>query len=175
MSACVAFAGEVGYEAMTLWTHTVLASARRIYAAHGFEIVDVHTHEDFGAPVQSETWRLDLRASGVRIGEPAMATLILDRVVVGVLVEGVEPRKAGLHGARPSVRGRVVFARRLINVRGIVRDIVSETVQMDPRAAGDQPLDVRAAGSETPQQRISQTGGGAAMMKSTNARSGAGR
>jgi DNA-binding MarR family transcriptional regulator/GNAT superfamily N-acetyltransferase len=63
VSECVRFGREVGYEAMTLWTHTVLTSARRIYAAHGFEIVDVHTHEEFGAPVQSETWRLDLRAA----------------------------------------------------------------------------------------------------------------
>jgi len=62
VSECVRFGREVGYEAMTLWTHTVLTSARKIYAAHGFEIVDVHTHEEFGAPVQSETWRLDLRA-----------------------------------------------------------------------------------------------------------------
>ena len=62
VSGCVGFAREVGYEAMTLWTHTVLTSARRIYAAHGFQIVDVRTHEEFGAPVQSETWRLDLRA-----------------------------------------------------------------------------------------------------------------
>jgi DNA-binding MarR family transcriptional regulator/GNAT superfamily N-acetyltransferase len=60
VSACTGFAREVGFGAMTLWTHTILESARRIYAAHGFEIVDVHTHEEFGAPVQSETWRLDL-------------------------------------------------------------------------------------------------------------------
>ncbi len=63
VSTCVGFAREVGYRQMTLWTHTVLESARRIYAAHGFEIVDVHTHEDFGLPVQSETWRLDLTNS----------------------------------------------------------------------------------------------------------------
>ena len=63
VSECVSFGREVGYEAMTLWTHTVLTSARRIYAGHGFQIVDVHTHEEFGETVQSETWRLDLRAS----------------------------------------------------------------------------------------------------------------
>ena len=61
VEACLGFAREVGYSAMTLWTHTVLASARRIYAAHGFEIVETHVHEEFGAPVQSETWRVDLR------------------------------------------------------------------------------------------------------------------
>jgi GNAT superfamily N-acetyltransferase len=62
VATCVTFGREAGYEAMTLWTHTVLESARRIYAAHGFRIVEVHTHQDFGPPVQSETWRLDLRA-----------------------------------------------------------------------------------------------------------------
>jgi GNAT superfamily N-acetyltransferase len=60
VGACVAFAREVGYREMTLWTHTILGSARRIYAAYGFEIVDTYTHEEFGEPVQSETWRLDL-------------------------------------------------------------------------------------------------------------------
>ena len=57
---CLSFAREVGYTAMTLWTHTVLTSARRIYAAHGFEIVEVETHEEFGEPVQGETWRVAL-------------------------------------------------------------------------------------------------------------------
>jgi GNAT superfamily N-acetyltransferase len=57
---CLRFARETGYTAMTLWTHTVLTSARRIYAAHGFEIVAVETHEEFGDPVQGETWRVEL-------------------------------------------------------------------------------------------------------------------
>jgi len=57
---CLSFAGEVGYTSMTLWTHTVLTSARRIYAAHGFEIVEVETHDEFGEPVQGETWRVEL-------------------------------------------------------------------------------------------------------------------
>jgi DNA-binding MarR family transcriptional regulator/N-acetylglutamate synthase-like GNAT family acetyltransferase len=57
---CLSFAREVGYSAMTLWTHTVLTSARRIYAAHGFEIVADETHDEFGEPVQSETWRREL-------------------------------------------------------------------------------------------------------------------
>ena len=40
--------------------HTVLASARRLYATEGFEIVETASHEAFGVPVQSETWRLRL-------------------------------------------------------------------------------------------------------------------
>jgi len=57
---CLAFARETGYRAMTLWTHAVLTSARRIYAGHGFEIVATAMHEDFGKPELGETWRLEL-------------------------------------------------------------------------------------------------------------------
>jgi len=57
---CLAFARETGYRTMTLWTHAVLTSARRIYAAHGFEIVATAMHEDFGKPELGETWRLEL-------------------------------------------------------------------------------------------------------------------
>jgi DNA-binding MarR family transcriptional regulator/GNAT superfamily N-acetyltransferase len=61
VTACIAFARQVGYDAIWLWTHTILESARRIYAGHGFRITDVHVHEDFGEPIQGENWRLDLR------------------------------------------------------------------------------------------------------------------
>ncbi|CAN5394070.1 helix-turn-helix domain-containing GNAT family N-acetyltransferase [soil metagenome] len=57
---CVGFARETGYTTMTLWTHTVLESARRIYAAYGFRIVATAMHDDFGEPVQGETWELAL-------------------------------------------------------------------------------------------------------------------
>ncbi|MEA3390869.1 bifunctional helix-turn-helix transcriptional regulator/GNAT family N-acetyltransferase [Sphingobium sp. CCH11-B1] len=58
---CIQFAREVGYDRIMLWTHTVLDAARRIYARHGFECIDVETHDKFGDPVQGETWRLTLR------------------------------------------------------------------------------------------------------------------
>jgi len=58
---CLSFARRVGYDRMTLWTHTILESARRIYAGHGFAITDVAVHHDFGEPVQGETWELLLR------------------------------------------------------------------------------------------------------------------
>ncbi len=45
---------------MTLSTHAVLESARRIYAAHGVQPVETQRHEIFGPMVVSETWRLDL-------------------------------------------------------------------------------------------------------------------
>jgi DNA-binding MarR family transcriptional regulator/GNAT superfamily N-acetyltransferase len=62
VATCVDFARQVGYDAVWLWTHTILDSARRIYAAHGFTITDVHMHEEFGEPVQGENWRLDFAA-----------------------------------------------------------------------------------------------------------------
>jgi len=60
VKTCLGFARETGYRAMTLWTHAVLTSARRIYAAHGFEIIATAMHEDFGKPELGETWRLEL-------------------------------------------------------------------------------------------------------------------
>ena len=55
---CIAFARSAGYRELVLWTHTVLNSARKIYAAAGFEIVSVDTHDEFGKPEQGESWRL---------------------------------------------------------------------------------------------------------------------
>ncbi|WP_129791695.1 helix-turn-helix domain-containing GNAT family N-acetyltransferase [Sphingosinicella sp. CPCC 101087] len=57
---CVAFARGAGYERISLWTHTVLESARRIYAAAGFRIVATEIHDEFGRPEQGETWELAL-------------------------------------------------------------------------------------------------------------------
>ena len=55
---CIGFARAAGYRELILWTHTVLTSARKIYAAAGFEIVSVETHDEFGKPEQGESWRL---------------------------------------------------------------------------------------------------------------------
>ncbi len=57
---CVEFAREAGYTRLELWTHTILTSARRIYAAQGFEIVSSEVHTKFGEPLMGETWSLDL-------------------------------------------------------------------------------------------------------------------
>lgn len=61
VAECVAFARGAGYETIRLWTHTILASARRIYEAAGFRIVATAVHDEFGEPVQGETWELALR------------------------------------------------------------------------------------------------------------------
>ena len=61
LDRCIAFARAAGYREMTLWTHTVLAGARRIYARAGFAIVATAVHDEFGEPVQGETWQLALK------------------------------------------------------------------------------------------------------------------
>lgn len=60
VTRCVEFARAAGYREVVLWTHAVLTSARKIYAAQGFAIESVETHDDFGKPEVSESWRLIL-------------------------------------------------------------------------------------------------------------------
>lgn len=56
--ACVDFARTAGYAKIWLWTHSNLTSARRIYAAQGFEIISTEVHDEFGKPEEGETWEL---------------------------------------------------------------------------------------------------------------------
>ncbi|MBN6035725.1 bifunctional helix-turn-helix transcriptional regulator/GNAT family N-acetyltransferase [Amycolatopsis sp. 195334CR] len=60
VSECVSFAKSVGYTAMELWTVSLLGSARRIYEAAGFELVDEQPTSDFGPELTGQTWRLKL-------------------------------------------------------------------------------------------------------------------
>ena len=57
---CVRFARQAGYREITLWTHSILTAARRIYAAAGFKIVETETHDEFGPELMGETWALKL-------------------------------------------------------------------------------------------------------------------
>lgn len=60
VSHVVAFAREAGYDRLQLWTHSILTSARRLYAAAGMEIVKTEMHSEFGEPIQGETWEMTL-------------------------------------------------------------------------------------------------------------------
>jgi DNA-binding MarR family transcriptional regulator/GNAT superfamily N-acetyltransferase len=57
---CIAFAREVGYRRMTLWTNDILIAARGIYRAAGFRLITSEPHSDFGPPMMGEEWELEL-------------------------------------------------------------------------------------------------------------------
>jgi GNAT superfamily N-acetyltransferase len=60
VSTCLDFARGAGYRRLTLWTNDVLVSARRIYQAHGFRLVDEERHHSFGHDLVGQTWTRDL-------------------------------------------------------------------------------------------------------------------
>jgi DNA-binding MarR family transcriptional regulator/GNAT superfamily N-acetyltransferase len=57
---CIRFARRSGYKQMTLWTHSVLTAARHIYEKAGFRLQRTEQHSDWGPPVVSEHWDLEL-------------------------------------------------------------------------------------------------------------------
>ena len=60
---CIERACELNYRQLTLWTNDVLKSARKIYQASGFVLVDENRHRSFGKQLVGQTWTLDLAAS----------------------------------------------------------------------------------------------------------------
>lgn len=59
VAECIAFAKAHGYQAIELWTNSVLTAARGIYAKAGFELVASEPHHSFGHDLVGETWRLE--------------------------------------------------------------------------------------------------------------------
>ena len=59
---CTEFAKRCGYHTLTLWTNSVLQSARRIYEAEGYRLVQEDAHRMFGKDLVGQTWEKDLRA-----------------------------------------------------------------------------------------------------------------
>lgn len=57
---CLEFARNAGYRRMTLWTNDVLVSARRIYQAAGFELVEQEHHHSFGHDLVGQNWSREL-------------------------------------------------------------------------------------------------------------------
>ncbi|HVA64568.1 MAG TPA: helix-turn-helix domain-containing GNAT family N-acetyltransferase [Terriglobales bacterium] len=60
VAACLAFARRAGYRQVTLWTMSVLTSARRIYEAAGFQLTKEEPTRSFGKRLTSQNWDLAL-------------------------------------------------------------------------------------------------------------------
>lgn len=60
VATCVDFARAAGYRRIGLWTNDVLVSARRIYQAAGFVLLDQEPHHSFGRDLVGQHWARDL-------------------------------------------------------------------------------------------------------------------
>jgi DNA-binding MarR family transcriptional regulator/GNAT superfamily N-acetyltransferase len=60
VDACLAFARDVGYTKVRLWTNAELDAARRVYERAGFRMVEETRARRFGQHQVFQTWELDL-------------------------------------------------------------------------------------------------------------------
>jgi GNAT superfamily N-acetyltransferase len=61
VAECSAFARRTGYRAITLWTNSVLLSARRLYEAEGYRLVREEPEPVFKEGELAQEWELELR------------------------------------------------------------------------------------------------------------------
>jgi GNAT superfamily N-acetyltransferase len=80
VNECIGFARRAGYHKITLWTNGVLVSARRIYQAAGFRLVQEEPHHSFGQDLVGQYWELALPVRRPRdtahrdaAGDPALS------------------------------------------------------------------------------------------------------
>jgi DNA-binding MarR family transcriptional regulator/GNAT superfamily N-acetyltransferase len=57
---CTTFARRVGYRRITLWTNSVLDTARQIYQREGYRLISEKPHHSFGKDLVGQNWQLDL-------------------------------------------------------------------------------------------------------------------
>jgi len=57
---CISFARKSGYQKMTLWTHSILAAARRTYEKAGFTLTSSEPRHTWGKDVIAEFWDMEL-------------------------------------------------------------------------------------------------------------------
>jgi GNAT superfamily N-acetyltransferase len=57
---CIRFARSVGYLKLTLWTNSVLESARGIYESRGFRLIREEPHHSYGKDLVGQNWELPL-------------------------------------------------------------------------------------------------------------------
>lgn len=57
---CTRFARQARYHTITLWTNSVLDSARRIYETEGYRLTLEEEHHSFGHDLVGQDWELEL-------------------------------------------------------------------------------------------------------------------
>ena len=60
VNEAISFARAVKYRRMVLWTNDILVSARRIYEAAGFVLIEEEAHRSFGQDLIGQNWAKDL-------------------------------------------------------------------------------------------------------------------
>lgn len=64
VDTCVAFARDVGYARMRLWTNDPLVAARRVYLQRGFVLTEQEPHHSFGVDLVGQVYERNLHPSG---------------------------------------------------------------------------------------------------------------